>query len=76
MTVLVIVRNNKAIVKKFATVTDAYNYYVKNYATFGEWAYYLRVAHTLLNRVHDEAIMECLFVHCFRNACITSERGI
>lgn len=76
MTVLAIVRNNTVIVKKFATVTEAYNHYVKHYATLGEWAYYLRCAHTLLNRVHDEEIMESLFTHCFYNACITSERGI
>jgi hypothetical protein len=76
MTVLAIVRHNKVVVKKFATVTEAYNHYVKYYATFGEWFYYLRCAHTLLNRVHDEDIMECLFRNCFYSACITSERGI
>lgn len=73
MTVLVVARNGKIFVEKnFETITEAYKYYVKHYATFEEWFYYLKTTHTLLNHVDNEEIMECLFKHCFYNACITT----
>ena len=76
MVVMAHVKHNTATVKKFPTVTEAYRYYVKHYATFGEWFYYLRVAHKLLNQVTDENIMKCIFTHVFYNGCITEERGV
>ena len=72
MTVLVVARKGKIFVEKnFETITEAYKYYVKHYATFGEWFYYFKTAHALLNHVDNEEIMKCLFKHCFYNACIT-----
>ena len=74
MVVLTVVRKKEVAVWKFNTITEAYKFYVKYYATLGEWWYYLNCAHTLLNRVKDEAIMECLFTHCFVNACVCKTR--
>jgi hypothetical protein len=51
MTVLVVARKGKIFVEKnFETITEAYKYY----ATFGEWFYYLKTAHALLNHVDNE----------------------
>lgn len=55
---------------QFDTVTEAYKYYVKHYATLGDWVYYLLHAHLLLSQVDNEEVMECLFSHLFRNGCI------
>ena len=71
---LAVVRKNEVAYWHFNSITEAYKFYVKHYATLGEWWYYLNCAHTLLNRVKREEIMECLFTHCFRNACIWESR--
>lgn len=49
----------------FYTITDAYTFYLKNYATYRDYLYYLCCAHRLLNRVQDEHIMECIFRNVF-----------
>ena len=54
----------------FNTITEAYKYYIKKYATFGDWLYYLKVAHTFLHKVTDEEIMQSIFRNCFKRAII------
>lgn len=64
--ITLIVRKRKTIYTyKFNTVTEAYHYYLKKFSTFGDWIYYLRCAHKLLNHVNDEHIMECIFRNVF-----------
>lgn len=72
--ILIVRKGNLVIVKKFDTVTEAYHHYLKNYSTFGEWWYYLKCAHKLLNRVTDEQIMECVFRNVF-NPCVCLMEG-
>lgn len=74
MIVLTVVRGHKVRIHYFNSVSAAYYYYVRHYATIAEWWYYLRCAHYLLNKVSNEAVMECLFRNVFRDACIAQDR--
>lgn len=65
--ILIVGRKNVIYVNKFDTITDAYFFYLDEFATFGDWWYYLRCAHKLLNRVYDERIMESIFRNVFEN---------
>lgn len=65
--VLIVCKGHVVNVRKFETVTEAYRCYLKKFSTFGDWAYYLRCAHKLLNRVYDERIMESIFRNVFEN---------
>lgn len=63
--ILIVSRKNTIYVNKFDTVTEAYSFYLDEFATFCDWLYYLRCAHKLLNRVYDENIMESIFRNVF-----------
>lgn len=67
---LIVGRKNVIYVNKFDTITDAYFFYLDEFATFGDWWYYLRCAHKLLNRVYDERIMESIFRNVFENTVL------
>lgn len=60
-------------VHHFDSVTLAYKFYLKHYSTFGDWWYYYKTAHTLLNRITDERTMEAIFDNVFKNAYIYIE---
>ena len=68
--ILIVSRKNVIYVNKFDTITDAYFFYLDEFATFGDWWYYLRCAHKLLNRVYDERIMESIFRNVFENTVL------
>lgn len=74
MVILHGVKNNEIYEHYFNSITEAYHYYVKHYATIGDWWYYLRCAHRLLNRVTDEEVMKSIFRNVVLNACIIQER--
>lgn len=63
--ILIVGRGHVVNIRKFETVTEAYQCYLKEFATFGDWAYYLHCAHKLLSRVYDEETMECIFQNVF-----------
>lgn len=69
--ILVVATKQNVNVRKFETITEAYHFYLNQYSTFGEWFYYLRVAHTWLSKVDNEEIMECIFRNVFnKNVCL------
>lgn len=78
ITLTVIKRKGKKKVQAlhydFNSVTQAYRYYLKHFSTIGEWVYYLRCAHTLLNTVTNEEIMRAVFRNVFSTACITEDK--
>ena len=63
--ILIVGRKNIIYVNKFNSITDAYSFYLDEFATFSDWWYYLRCAHKLLNRVSNERIMESIFRNVF-----------
>lgn len=63
--ILTVRKHNVIDIYTFNTITEAYHYYLKKFSTFGDWIYYLRCAHKLLNQVSDEHIMECIFRNVF-----------
>ena len=74
--ILVVCKGRVVNVRKFETVTEAYRYYLKEFSTFGEWADYLRYEHKMLNRVHDEEIMEYIFENVFgKNVQLVLDNG-
>ena len=68
--ILIVGRKNVIHVHKFDTITDAYSFYLDEFATFDDWWYYLCCAHKLLNRVYDERIMESIFRNVFENTVL------
>lgn len=62
---LIVGREDTIYVDKFDSITDAYFFYLKKFATFGDWWYYLRRAHKLLNHVRNERIMNSIFRNVF-----------
>ena len=74
--ILIVGRKNVIHVHKFNTITDAYFFYLDEFATFGDWWYYLRCAHKLLNHVCDERIMESIFRNVFdENTILLLDNG-
>ena len=74
--ILVVCKGRVVNVRKFETVTEAYHYYLKEFSTFGEWVDYLRCGHKMLNRVHDEEIMEYIFENVFgKNVQLVLDNG-
>lgn len=69
--ILTVCKNKKVIVHEFDTITEAYNYYLKNHSTLNDWWYYFTCTHKLLSSITSEEVMECIFRNCFVNACIT-----
>ena len=64
--VILIVRKGHVVnVRRFETVTDAYYYDLKEFATLREWTDYLCRTHKLLNHVYDEKIMKYIFKNFF-----------
>lgn len=72
--ILVVQRGNTVHINYFATVENAYRFYLKEFATFQEWWYYFWCAHTLLNRVHNEDVMEAIFRNVFNGVLIVEGR--
>ena len=74
--ILVVCKGHVVNVRKFETITEAYRCYLKEFSTFGEWADYLRYEHKMLNRVHDEEIMEYIFENVFgKNVQLVLDNG-
>ena len=75
--VILVVRKGCVVnVRKFETVTDAYYYYLKEFATLAEWTDYLCCTHKLLNHVYDEENMKYIFKNFFgRNVHLLFDNG-
>lgn len=72
---LIVARPKKEIFRKnFETITDAYNYYVKYFATLKEKIYYWGCAKKSLKKINNEKVMLNLFDNVFIWACIKKER--
>lgn len=63
--ILIVVHNNTIEINKFNSITDAYVFYLKEFSTLGEWWYYFKLTHKLLNHIYDENIMLCIFRNVF-----------
>lgn len=55
----------------FISITAAYRYYVRHYATNGDRMYYWRCAHARLSDVKDEQAMEAMFRNVFTYASLS-----
>lgn len=64
-------RNGKWVSHTFNSISEAYHYYLRHYSTIGDWLYYLRCAHTRLDKVSDERVMEAVFRNVFKNVNIS-----
>lgn len=54
----------------FNSVTEAYQFYIKHYATFGGWKYFYDITHMLLTDITDENTMKAIFRNVFKNTFI------
>lgn len=71
MTVILNVSTKECVyVGVFDSVTQAYKYYLKYFATIGDKWYYYKTSHTRLKSVTDEETMEAIFRNVFKNAFI------
>lgn len=65
MVLLVVVRENEVAQTYFNTVTEAFKYYLKYWATIGQKLNFLYDRHKRLSNIKDEEEMKELFNYVF-----------
>lgn len=68
---LVVLKNENEYVTDFETMSQAYIFYLIEYANLKEWQHVLQ--YNLLN-INDEDLIQALFRNCFHNACIITSK--
>lgn len=72
---VVVIIHGVTFTYNFNSITEAYHFYLYQFSTLGEWWYYLRCAHRLLDSVKDEQVMESIFKNVFnKNVCLLVDK--
>ena len=58
----------------FGTITEAYQWYLKHFATIEEKLYYLMTCRKSLKSVTSKSTMELIFLNVFRNGVLSKPR--